>query len=73
MLLITTFTCLFALFCLAGSVVFVIHGPNPIWPSTLVSLCCYSFVLGMIANQQIARLQEHFRRLSDDSDSCQGG
>ena len=72
-MLFTTFLCLFGLFCLAASVVFVIHGPNPIWPSALVSLRCYSFVLGMIANKQIARFQEHFRRLSDDSDSCQGG
>ena len=71
-MLITTFTCLFGLFCLAASIVFTIQGPDPIKPIALVSLCCLSFSLGTLAHNEAARWDERFRRRSDDSESCQG-
>ena len=71
-MLMTTFTCLFALACLAAAIVLVIQGPDPIRPIALVSLCCLSFVLGMVAQREIATWEARLRRYPDRSDSCQG-
>ena len=51
-MLISTFTCLFALACLAAAIVLVIQDPDPIKPIALVSLCCLAFSLGMFASQR---------------------
>ena len=71
-MLISTFTCLFGLFCLAASIVFVIRDPDPIRPIALVSLCCLAFSLGAFVHSEAGKWDQRFRRLSDDSESCQG-
>ena len=71
-MLITTFLCLLALFCLAASIVLVIQDPDPIRPIALVSLCCLAFSLGTFVNSEAGKWDQHFRRRSDDSESCQG-
>ena len=68
-MLFTTFLCLFALACLAAAIVLVIQDSDPIRPIALVSLCCLAFSLGMFAHSEAGK---RFRRLSDDSESCQG-
>ena len=71
-MLFSTFLCLLGLFCLAASIMFVIQDPDPIRPIALVSLCCLAFSLGTFAHSEAGKWDEHFRRLSDDSESCQG-
>ena len=71
-MLISTFTCLFALACLAAAIVLVIQDPDPIRPIALVSLCCLAFSLGMFVHSEAGKWDQRFRRRSDDSESCQG-
>ena len=71
-MLFTTFLCLFALACLAAAIVLVIQDSDPIRPIALVSLCCLAFSLGMFAHSEAGKWDQRFRRLLDDSESCQG-
>ena len=66
--------CLNVLLCLAGSIVFFIQGPNPIGAIPLAVFCCLAFfVLGMIAQRELARWEAHRRRRQEHSDSRGGG
>ena len=73
-MLLNTILCLTSLVALAGAVVLVIQGPDPILLIVLsfVSSCCLSFVLGMVAHREIATWEARLRRYPDRSDSCQG-
>ena len=71
-MLFSTVLCLLGLFCLAAAIVLVIQDPDPIRPIALVSLCCLAFSLGTFAHSEAGKWDQHFRRRSDDSESCQG-
>ena len=71
-MLLNTILCLTSLVALAGAVVLVIQGHDPIMPIVFVSSCCLSFVLGMVAQRAIATWEARLRRYPDHSDSCQG-
>ena len=71
-MLLNTILCLTSLVALAGAVVLVIQGPDPIMPIVFVSSCCLSFVLGMVAHREIATWEARLRRYPYHSDSCQG-